>query len=75
MYGQISIYWRHFFAYLWNTWTCYNETYNSYSLPGQHDTDDILKVISSKFKVMDNIFRYELLWWSHADRGSSSKTT
>jgi len=35
----------------------FNEIYHSYSLPGPHDTDDILKVIGSKVKVTDNILR------------------
>ena len=30
-----------------------------------HDNDDILKVIDSKLKVTDNIFRNALLWWRH----------
>ena len=30
-----------------------NETYHNQSLPGPHDTDDILKVISSNLKIID----------------------
>jgi len=33
----------------------FNETQN-YSLPGPHDTEDILKVMSSKITVTDNFF-------------------
>jgi len=28
---------RDFLTYLWNVWTYFNETYNSYSLLGPHD--------------------------------------
>jgi len=33
------------------------ETYRNYSLPGSHDTHDIYKVVGSKVKVTNNIFR------------------
>jgi len=37
--------------------TCINETYQNYWSPGPRDTDDVYKVIGSKVKVTDNIFR------------------
>ena len=43
-----------FLTHLRNAWTYFNETYQNYSLPGPHDTDDILKVMDSKVKVTDN---------------------
>jgi len=48
---------RHFLTCLGNVWSY--ETYYNHSLLGPHDTDSILKVIGSKFKVtevIDNIF-------------------
>ena len=45
----------HFFTSLQNAWTYFNVTYHNYSLPDQHDNDDIFKVTGSKVKVTDNI--------------------
>jgi len=47
-------YGRHFTTCFWNAWTNFNETCQSDSLPGSHDTDDILKVTVSTVKVADS---------------------
>jgi len=47
----------HFLTCLQNTWTYYNETYHNYSLPRPRDIDDIFRVMDSKVRIADNIFR------------------
>jgi len=34
----------------------FNNTYQNYSLPGPHDTGDILKVMGLKVNVVNNVF-------------------
>ena len=48
-HGQISTY-----RDIRNSWTYLNETQQNHSLPGLHDTDDILKVMSWRVKVTEN---------------------
>jgi len=45
----------------------FSRPYRSYSLAGLHDTDNIFKVMGSKVKITDAIFRNALFWWRHTD--------
>jgi len=56
------------------SWTYFNETYHSYSLPDPHDTDGIFKVMGSKVKVTDDILKCTFPVEALID-SSSSKTT
>jgi len=47
----------YFLTCLRNKRACLNETYHSYSLSGPYGTDDIFKVVGSKVKVTDIIFK------------------
>ena len=54
--------------YLQNAWTYFSETYHNYSLPGPHDTGEILKVMGSEVKVLDNFFWKCTFWHRHTNR-------
>jgi len=60
---------KHYLTCLRRAGAYFNETYRNYSLPEAHDGKDIFKVMGSKVKVTDNIYRKRTLP-AEADRST-----